>query len=277
MRLATLRVNGTTHAAVRVGDSYALLEASDVAALLRTPGWETLATSAQTAGTKVPADTADFAPLVNTAGKIICCGLNYKDHIKETGRDTPEFPTLFGKFNDTLTGAFDEIELPVESDRVDWEAELVVVVGSRLSKATPAEALRSIAGYSIANDISMRDWQQRTLQWLQGKVFTATTPLGPEMVTADEFDPAQPHAVSTVVNGQGAQESTTDQLIFTSADLLSYISTFTVLSPGDIVLTGTPGGVGMGKTPPQYLVDGDVLVTSIVGIGSQRNVMKAAK
>jgi acylpyruvate hydrolase len=151
------------------------------------------------------------------------------------------------------------------------------VVGSRLSKATPAEAHRSIAGYSVANDISMRDWQQRTLQWLQGKVFTATTPLGPEMVTADEFDPARSHAVSTFVNGQSAQESTTDQLIFTSADLLSYISTFTVLSPGDIVLTGTPGGVGMGKTPPQYLSDGDVLVTSIGGIGSQRNVMKAAQ
>lgn len=276
MRLATLRIDGSTRAAVKVNDDFALLDASDVAALLRSPDWETLVEQASLRGSLVPAASADFAPLVTSAGKIICCGLNYRDHIQETGRETPEFPTLFGKFNDTLTGAYDEIHLPPESEKVDWEAELVVVVGTRLQNATPVEAVQAIAGYSIANDISMRDWQQRTVQWLQGKVFTATTPVGPEMVTADEFSPLLPHGISTEVNGKVAQNSKTDQLIFTCADLLAYISKFTVLSPGDIVLTGTPGGVGMAATPPQYLQNGDVLVTSIDGIGFQRNLFTNA-
>jgi len=274
MRLATLRIDGGTRAAVRVDDTFVLLDAHDIAEFLRVPGWEQRALNARASQDRRPAATADFAPLVTTAGKIICCGLNYLDHVRETGRDLPRYPTLFGKFNDTLTGAYDEIGLPAVSDRVDWEAELAVIVGSTLNNATEEQAARAIAGYSVANDVSMRDWQQRTVQWMQGKVFAATTPLGPEMVTADEFDPSSPHRITTEVSGTLTQDSTTDQLVFTAAGLLSYISTFTTLSAGDVVLTGTPGGVGMAASPPRYLVDQDVLVTTIAGIGRQQNPVR---
>ncbi len=275
MRLATLRVGDATRAAVRIGDAYALLDAVDVAELLRLPDWRQRA-AAPSRGT-IPTEQADFAPLVSTARKIICCGLNYADHIRETGRDVPTFPTLFGKFNDTLAGAFDTIDLPLNSDRVDWEAELAVIVGSPLDHASEEEAQLAIAGYCIANDLSMRDWQQRTVQWMQGKVFTATTPLGPELVTIDEFDPTRPNAIVCEVAGTVVQASTTDELVFSAQHLLSYISQFTALSPGDVVLTGTPGGVGMAATPPQYLEHGDLLVTRIAGLGELSNPIQDAR
>jgi acylpyruvate hydrolase len=272
MRLATLRIGDSTRAAVRIGDAFALLDAGDVAEFLRAPAWRQIALAQSDA--TVPESQADFAPLVTSARKIICCGLNYADHIRETGRDVPTFPTLFGKFNDTLAGAFDTIDLPLNSDRVDWEAELAVIVGSPFDHASEREAADAIAGYCIANDVSMRDWQQRTVQWMQGKVFSATTPLGPELVTVDEFDPTTPHAIVCEVAGSVVQASTTDELVFSASHLLSYISQFTALSPGDVVLTGTPGGVGMAATPPQYLEHGDLLVTRIAGLGELSNPIR---
>jgi acylpyruvate hydrolase len=270
-------VDNATRAAVRSEDSYVLLEASDVADFLRIPGWIHIGQDARSREGDLPVEGADYAPLVTTAKKIICCGLNYYDHIRETGREVPDYPTLFGKFNDTLAGAYDVIELPVVSDRVDWEAELAVIVGTSLHNVSEAEAAQSIAGYTIANDVSMRDWQQRTVQWMQGKVFPATTPLGPEMVTPDEFDPLLPHRITTRVGGKLMQESTTDQLVFSCARLISYISTFTVLSAGDVVLTGTPGGVGMAADPPRYLRDREVLETSVEGLGRQKNSVRDLK
>jgi len=206
-------------------------------------------------------------------GKVICCGLNYGDHIAETGRERPAYPTLFAKYADTLLPDGADIVLP-SGLQVDWEAELAVVVGRELRNATPLQAEQAIGGYTVANDISVRDWQRRTLQWFQGKAWDATTPIGPVVVTPDELDPAAGVEVICRVNAVERQRGNTKSLVFDCPTLLSYISTFTVLRPGDVVLTGTPGGVGMGMTPPTYLADGDVVETEIPGIGTLTNTVR---
>jgi len=209
-------------------------------------------------------------------GKVICCGLNYGDHIAETKREPPAHPTLFAKFADTLSDPDAVIEVP-RGSQVDWEAELAVVVGAPLRGAGPDEAGAAIAGYTVANDISIRDWQRRTLQWFQGKAWDATTPLGPVVVTPDELDPEAGVDVICRVNGVERQRGNTSTLVFGCADLLAYISSFTRLRPGDVVLTGTPGGVGMGMTPPAFLADGDVVATEIPGIGTLTNTIRFTK
>ncbi|MCZ9882860.1 fumarylacetoacetate hydrolase family protein [Arthrobacter sp. B2a2-09] len=269
MKLATLRTagGGTTAALATGSDSYLALPGTDVGALLAQPQWRTIVEKAVAAGGNAITDP-DFAPLLPRAGKVICCGLNYGDHIQEMGRDLPEFPTLFAKYADTLIGPADTIHVH-GSAKVDWEAELAVVVGSELFRADEDQARKAIAGYTIANDVSMRDWQSRTLQWFQGKAFDRTTPVGPVMLTADEAD--GDFEVRGYVNGELVQHGNTSTLVFGPAKLLSYISQFTTLRPGDLVLTGTPGGVGMGMTPPRFLNDGDVLTTEIDGIGRLEN------
>lgn len=271
MRLATLRTPQGTSAAVQVTDGFALLDAPDVSSLLTSPGGLSQAAEARAQGRVDVSDAnAEFAALVTRPVKVICCGLNYSDHILEMGRDLPEYPTLFAKFADTLCGAYDGIQSN-GSERVDWEAELAVVVGSELSQATAEQAAAGIAGYTVANDVSMRDWQKRTLQWFQGKAFDATTPLGPVLVTADEF-PAEPtFEVKGYVNDELVQQGDTSTLVFSPASLLQYISQFTTLRPGDVVLTGTPGGVGAGQVPPRFLQEGDILKTEIPGLGTLEN------
>lgn len=277
MKLATLRTSeeGTTAALAVGADTYLPLPYSNVGTLLADSGWRNVikaaVDAAPTGATAVRASADCLAPLLPTAGKVICCGLNYRDHILEMGRDLPAYPTLFAKYADTLTGATDAITVH-GSERVDWEAELAVVVGSRLFQADEAQAQAAIAGFTVANDISMRDWQNRTLQWFQGKAFDATTPVGPVMLTAD--DAGTSFDVKGYVNGELVQSGNTSTLVFGPAQLLSYISQFTVLRPGDLVLTGTPGGVGMGMKPPRFLRDGDVLTTEIAGIGSLENLVR---
>jgi acylpyruvate hydrolase len=277
MKLATLRTGGdsTTAALVAGANTYLPLPYSNVGALLSDPSWRTvvkdIAAAPGSDADVVAASAAALAPLLPTAGKVICCGLNYGDHIQEMGRELPEYPTLFAKYADTLTGATDTIEVR-GSERVDWEAELAVVVGSPLFRADEEQALQAIAGYTVANDVSMRDWQNRTLQWFQGKAFDATTPVGPVMVTPEEVD--GDFDVRGYVNGEQVQAGNTGTLVFGPARLLSYISHFTALRPGDLVLTGTPGGVGMGMKPPRFLQDGDVLTTEISGIGRLENTIR---
>ncbi len=208
-------------------------------------------------------------------GKVICCGLNYGDHIDETGRERPAYPTLFAKYADTLLPDGADIVLPAGLE-VDWEAELAVVVGAELRGATRDEAEAAIGGYTVANDISVRDWQRRTLQWFQGKAWDATTPIGPVVVTPDAIDPKAGVDVVCRVNGVERQRGNTRTLVFDCADLLAYVSTFTVLRPGDVVLTGTPGGVGMAMTPPHFLADGDVVETEVPGIGVLTNTIRFA-
>jgi acylpyruvate hydrolase len=278
MELATIRTpDGATQAAVRRGDEWMGLAAGNLSDLLARSEWSWEATTALSApaGTGIPAAEAELGLPFPSPRKVICCGLNYADHILEMGRDLPEYPTLFAKFADTLTGPHDDIAIPAAAQgAVDWEAELAVVVGSPLTQADDDEARAGIAGYLLANDISMRDWQKRTLQWFQGKAFDRTTPTGPALVTADDVDPEDGIEITCEVNGVRRQLGSTKTLVFDAAALLAYISQFTALRPGDIVLTGTPGGVGMGMQPPQYLTDGDTVVVEAAGLGRLENTIR---
>ena len=184
MKLATIR-DGDRTVAVRIdGDEAVALPAADVGALLQRDDWATVAASAD--GPRRPVDGLDYAPLVPRPDKIICVGLNYRGHILEMGRQLPDHPTLFAKYRQALIGAHDDVLLPAVSEQVDWEAELAVVIGAPARHVTVEEAAGRIAGYAVLNDVSVRDYQNRTLQWLQGKTFESSTPLGPWLVTADE-------------------------------------------------------------------------------------------
>ena len=279
MRLATIRT-ATGHRAVRVdGDTAVETGEADVRALLERPDWAEHAAAAD--GPVHEASTLDHAPLVPAPEKIICVGLNYRDHVLEMGNELPEFPTFFGKFAPSLVGARDGIELPAESDRVDYEAELTIVIGRSVRHADADAARAAIAGYTVLNDVSMRDYQRRTKQFLQGKTWEHSTPLGPELVTPDELpaDPADGGAlrIRSELSGETMQDSTTDQLVFGALDLVVYLSAILTLNPGDVIATGTPGGVGDARTPPRYLTDGAEIVTAVEGVGECRNVARAVQ
>ena len=273
MRLATVRRDGDTHAAVGDAAGWVLLDESDVQELIATPDWRGRAADALRHPARADVDAHEFANPVPRPAKVFCCGLNYRDHIVETGRPVPEFPTLFAKFADTLTGPADDIVVR-ETRKLDWEAELAVIVGAEVHRADREQARAAILGYAVSNDISMRDWQQRTLQWLQGKAFDATTPVGPWIVTADELDPKAGLRITCSLNDELVQDADTAALVFDAADLVAYVSQITALRPGDIVLTGTPGGVALGMPEPRWLRDGDVLTTEIEGIGALRNTIR---
>jgi acylpyruvate hydrolase len=216
--------------------------------------------------------------VIPNPGKIVCVGLNYRNHILEMGRDLPEHPTLFAKFADALIGARDDIDLAPESDCVDWEAELAVVIGRTVRRADAQEAADAIAGFTVMNDVTMRDWQFRTKEWLQGKTFEGTTPLGPVLVTPDELEGGVAPALTMTcsVDGDVVQKADTSDLVFGPVDLVRYASTIMTLRPGDVIATGTPGGVGHARKPARYLADGDTLVTEIDGIGRLKNVARAS-
>jgi acylpyruvate hydrolase len=189
------------------------------------------------------------------------------------GNAIPEYPTVFAKYAPALIGAHDDIVLPVVSDKVDYEAELTVVIGRPVRHATAEQAGAAIAGYTVLNDVSVRDWQLRTPQFLQGKTFESSTPVGPWLVTTDEL-PAGGWEISSTLDGETMQHSNTDQLLFSAIDLICYLSQIVTLNPGDLIATGTPGGVGHARTPPRYLTDGAVLVTAVAGIGELRNTCR---
>lgn len=269
MKLATIRtplgnrvVRVDTQIATEVG--YDSLEV-----LLAESGWR--ATASNASGQQHELAGLDYAPLVSRPEKVICVGLNYRTHILEMGRELPEHPTLFSKFHRALIGANDPVVLPSDSRLMDWEAELGVVIGSAVRHATPTQARDAIAGYTVVNDVTARDLQFRTLQWLQGKTVEATTPIGPWLVT----DMAEPSLeLACVVDGEVKQQANTKDLVFSPADLVEYISKIITLVPGDVIATGTPGGVGHARKPPEYLGEGSVLETTIDGIGVCRNVCK---
>jgi acylpyruvate hydrolase len=269
MRLASVRTPLGPRAAVLHDGELIEIGGSTVEAFLAEPDWQRRRPTAG-AATHDP-QTADLGPVVSRPGKVICVGLNYRAHIHEMGRDEPDVPTLFAKFADTLLGPFDPLCIPPESTRVDWEAELGVVIGAPARRVSATDAVAAIAGFTIVNDVSMRDWQRRTLQWLQGKAWDRSTPVGPHMVTLDEFDNPADLAITCVVNGATKQSSRTSDLVFDAPAIVSYISQFTTLQPGDLIATGTPGGVGDGADPQVYLHPGDVMVTTIEGIGSCTN------
>ncbi|HEX4091558.1 MAG TPA: fumarylacetoacetate hydrolase family protein [Trebonia sp.] len=219
-----------------------------------------------------PAAEAEFRPVVPHPAKVFCVGLNYKAHIEETGRSDSDYPVLFPKFASSLAGPFAQLELPPESGQIDYEGELTVVIGKPGRRISEADAAVHVLGYTVANDISMRDYQYKTHQWMQGKAWDACTPLGPYLVTADEVDITE-QRISTTVNGDKVQDSSIDLLIFPIARLIATISEFTALGTGDLILTGTPSGVGHRRTPPLYLKSGDVVGVEVTGVGALRNTI----
>lgn len=271
MRLTTVRSDGVTRAARVDGDTCVLLDAPD-------------AISAYVAGVTEPEDAAptiafadaDLAPVVPRPPKIICLGLNYEPHIREMGRELPEHPTCFAKYAVALTGPRDDIVLPAVASQPDYEAELAVVIGRPARNIDAREAAGVIAGYTVMNDISMRDYQFRSMQWLQGKTFEATTPLGPALVTGDEIDDARDLAISCLVDDEQRQSARTSELVFPPPDVIAYLSAIMTLESGDVIATGTPGGVGAGRDPPRFLQPGQVVRTRIEGIGELVNTCVAA-
>jgi len=267
MKLATVRIDATT-AAVRVDDTTATVIDGypDLSALLATANWESLAQNAS--GQTIGLDGADYGPVVPHPGKIICVGLNYATHIREMGRDLPEYPTLFAKFADALTGPYDDVVVPeYAAAQLDWEAELAFVIGKPAYQVGESDADGYIAGYSVINDYTMRDYQYRTLQWDQGKNFEKTSGFGPYLVT--DYTPGG--RIETRLDGEVMQSATTDDLVFSPAKLVEYISHIVTLKPGDVVITGTAGGVGHARKPARYIGDGQTVEVSIEGLGTVRN------
>ncbi len=269
MRLTTLRTDRGTAAGRIDGEEVVELPYPDLCALLAQADWPERATAE--GGDRTLFADAVLAPVVCHPPKIVCVGLNYRSHILEMGRDLPEHPTLFAKYGNALIGPTDDLVIPAVSEQVDWEVELGVVIGAPGRRLSPEQALGCIAGYTVVNDISMRDWQWRTGQWLQGKTFEASTPVGPVLVTPDEVDHGRDLALTCSVDGVEMQSSRTSDLLFSPAEIVAYISQFTTLQPGDLIATGTPGGVGAGREPQVFLRPGQVLRTTVEGIGSLQN------
>lgn len=270
MRLATVVVDGATEAVRIEGERLLLLGASDVGAYLRAD------VDTSRVGEDVTARVESWTQPVLNPEKIICVGLNYRQHIQEMGRDLPTHPTLFTKFADTLTGPYDAIEIPSTSSQVDWEAELCAVIGRPAKNVRNDDALDAVFGYTIANDVSMRDWQNRTTQWTQGKVFERTTPIGPSVVSSDELPRgASGLTISCEVDGEVVQHDDTADLLFSVEELVAYISSIVPLRPGDLIATGTPGGVGAGSSPPRFLHPGSQMRTCISEIGTLANTFTA--
>lgn len=273
MKLATIRTFGTT-AAVRVdADSCTEIPGySHLGELLAQENWNDIAQNAT--GTIHALADVELEAVVPDPSKVLCVGLNYTEHILEMGRELPTYPTVFAKFADTLTGPHDPVLAVDEDPQLDWEGELVVIIGKTAHKVSVEEAAAHIAGYTIANDISMRGWQARTQEWLQGKIWSRSTPVGPYLVTPEEFD-ASTAILETTVNGQSMQKHPVADLLFTPEYLVSYLSTIIPLRPGDMILTGTPGGVGKGRSPQVYLKSGDRVEVTLSGIGTLSNQVTA--
>lgn len=263
MKLATVRTREGTRAVRLEGNLLIDLGYAEVGAYL-SAGCPEPSAHAMT----YEALRADFAPLVPSPSKVICVGHNYRNHITEMRRELPTHPTLFPKFADTLLGSHDDIVKPEETDALDWEVELAVVVGMSARRASEEEAERAIAGFTVMNDVSIRDWQFRTIEWTQGKIWDSSTPVGPWLVTPDEVGGVRPSLrVRTTVNGQVMQDDNTGTLLFDPVHLVRYISTIIRLNPGDLIATGTPAGVGHARDPQLYLTGGEIVVAEVEGVG----------
>lgn len=273
MRLVTVRVDGATRAGRVEGGEVVLLDAPDVRAVLEAGSVTSGRLGVAETGDSVALENADLAPPIPAPDKIVCVGSNYLDHILETDKQPPPHPIYFAKFTGALTGPRDPICLPPPevSVNADWEAELALIIGKPTRNVTEAEALDAIAGCAVLNDLSVRDWQMRTTQHLAGKTFERSTPLGPALVTADEVGDGTGLEISCTVDGVTKQSSNTSQLVFGPAKLIADLSTIITLLPGDVIATGTPGGVGLARDPQEWLAPGMVVRTAIEGVGELIN------
>lgn len=213
----------------------------------------------------------EFLPVIPDPAKILCVGINYASHVRETGREMPRYPMFFTRFADSQVAHGKPIVRPRASEKLDFEGELAVVIGKTARHVAAADALGYVAGYACYNDGSVRDWQKHTIQFTPGKNFPQTGAFGPWLVTSDEIpDPSQ-LTLTTRLNGEVVQQARTDDLIFSVGDVIAYCSTFTELRPGDVIITGTTGGVGAFRNPPLWMRAGDVVEVEISGIGVLRN------
>ena len=275
MRFVTFRREGRPpEAGVLVGDRVIGLAGAgypDILAVIgggaKVESW----VSQSPASAPVPlADVKLLAPVPHPP-KFICVGLNYRDHAEETGLQIPSVPTIFNKFPTAIIADGDSIVLPRSSEKPDYEAELAFVIGKGGRHIPAAEWREHVFGYTIVNDVSARDYQLATSQWLMGKTFDTFAPMGPCLVSADEIP--DPHAldISLTLNGEVMQSSNTRHLIFRIPELIAFLSSVFTLEPGDVVSTGTPGGVGFARKPPRYLRPGDEVVVRVQGLGELRN------
>lgn len=270
MKLASVLLGAVPAVGRREGDDYVVLPYVDVGELLAHEDWRERAAAP---GDRAIGDVT-LRPVIPNPQKIICMGRNYAAHVAEGGHELPEHPVLFGKFTAGLAGPYDDVPMPAVSSQLDWEVELAVIIGRSGRALTRANALGHVAGYTVSNDFSVRDWQNRTRQWLAGKAWDGLTPLGPWMVTDDGLQPgATGLDVICEVDGRTMQKGNTDQFIFDVATILADISTFTRLEPGDVILTGTPSGVGNARDPKVFLEPGQTVVARVERIGELRNVI----
>lgn len=219
----------------------------------------------------LPLSSVTLLPPIHRPSKVVCVGLNYGDHARESGMKVPDQPLVFLKFPSSITGPYDVIELPTVAKQVDWEAELAVVVGRRATQVSPEDALDSVAGYMVANDVSARDIQAADGQWVRAKSFASFCPIGPWVTTKDEVGDGSGLAVQLSVNGVLKQDGNTSDLVSDVRRLVSFVSHVAPLEVGDIILTGTPAGTGVGMSPQEFLAVGDEVVTTISGLGSLIN------
>jgi acylpyruvate hydrolase len=296
MRLATIRQADGTRSAARVeGTEVVALPFTDLGQLLASgDSWRVAA--GENGPTAACADVT-FDRLIPQPSKVICVGRNFLDHIREGGssRPGPDFPELFTKFPESLVGPYDDIEIgggsdeldfqkanagaakqpmtaqPFDADFVDWEAELVVVVGRTVRRADAQQATDAIAGFTVGNDVSVRDWQLRTSQWMQGKAWEAMSPVGPVLVTTDDVGARPDLRIECLLDGETMQDYRTGGIVFDPVDIVSYVSRFVTLRPGDLLFTGTDAGVGISRNPPVYVRPGQVLTTRAEGIGEIAN------
>lgn len=275
MRLASVLRDGQPIVVADDGEGLRIVRGAEELGPATDVTW--LAGARDRLGAEVDAEALVWRPVVPRPQRIICLGLNYRAHVEETGRELPAYPVLFTKWASSLAAAGDEIALPPESTQVDFEGELAVVVGRRGRRIPPEAALEHIGGVTIANDVTMRDYQYKTHQWLQGKAWDSSTPLGPYLVTQESVDLGEPLDLSLTLNGTEMQRSSTDYLIFDLATVVSLISEFTTLDVGDVILTGTPGGVGYRREPQVFLQPGDTTTVSVGGVGELTNTFAAER
>lgn len=249
-----------------LGDRY-----PDLKSLLHPPG---LALAARTGGEAIPLTAIEWLPPIGNPDKIICVGLNYADHATEVNRPRPQKPVIFTRFANSQTGHLQPIVRPRESTALDYEGELVLVIGHGGRRIARDKAFDHVAGYSIYNDASVRDWQKHSGQYTPGKNFPATGAFGPWIVTTDEIRDVTALTLTTRLNGRVMQRGFLRELIFPLDELVAYISTFTELATGDVIVTGTPPGVGDQRKPPVYMHDGDTVEVDIDGIGTLTNPVK---
>lgn len=277
MRLVTYDVGAGPRAGVLEGDVVRDVWGVDapvppgercVASLLRAG----LVREIEPAGPELALEDVSLLPPIRQPGKIVCIGLNYRSHAEEAGLEPPDAPTFFAKFANALAAPGAEVALPGYSEKVDYEAEVAFVVGARCKDVAAEEAEQFVAGYMLFNDLSARDYQFKTNQWMPGKVFDGSAPCGPALVTPDEA--GDPMELSLALNGETMQSATTDDLIHGVPELVAYLSKLMTLEPGDIVATGTPAGVGSVRKPRVWLKAGDEVVVSSPTLGELRTVLR---